>query len=63
LFDPLKIKIKSIFKQGKCTGYIDISTQTIKLDIHLSKFFVKKYKNIIKMLKKDGDIYKYEYKY
>jgi len=63
LFDPLKVKIKSIFKQGDCVGYIDLPKQTIKLDIHLSKFFVKKYKNITKMLKKDGDVYKYEYKY
>jgi hypothetical protein len=63
LFDPLKIEISSNFKDGSCTGSVDLSTSTIRLDINLSKFFIKKYHNIVKILKKDGDIYRYEYKY
>ncbi len=62
---PDKINIKTVFKGGSCTGYIDTLQKVVKLNIKLSKKLKSKYRLTVMMLKKDkieGD-YTYEYKF
>ncbi|MEA3352811.1 MAG: hypothetical protein U9Q33_03200 [Campylobacterota bacterium] len=68
VLNPLKVIFKGSFELGVCNGYVDLLNRIIKIDIEVSQSFSKKYKHMVKYLKKekiqkDSKLARYSYEY